>query len=167
MDTPSPLSWIFKPESAGPNLAQHTYLSPNSLNRSPHSSALAQSPLTSQRHTSPMTPRASTIQQPGSPYRAATASPQSSASTARIQSATQSQDLLLPMMPSTEDSKLHATVSGLRFALQETQLQLGHAQHQARTSSTLSCFCSSLSYLPISCNTYALQSNSPCWQRSL
>ncbi|KAL0051734.1 hypothetical protein WJX82_001143 [Trebouxia sp. C0006] len=37
------------------------------------------------------------------------------------------------MMPSTEDSKLHATVSGLRFALQETQLQLGHAQHQVDT----------------------------------
>ena len=147
MDTPSPVSWIFKPESAGTVLAQHTYLSPSSLNRSPHSSAHVQSPLTSQRHTSPMTPRASTMQQLGSPYRAATASPQSGASTARAQSATQSQDLLLPMMPSTEDSKLHATVSGLRFALQETQLQLGHAKHQARTSSTVSCFRNSLSYL--------------------
>ncbi len=160
MDTPSPVSWIFKPESAG--LAQHTYLSPSSLNRSQHGSAHAQSPLTSHRHTSPMTPRASTAQQLGSPYRAATASPQSSASTARAQSATQSQDLLLPMMPSTEDSKLHATVSGLRFALQETQLQLGHAQHQARTSSTVSCFCDSLSYLPI----YALHSDFPYQQHT-
>ncbi|DBA87569.1 TPA: hypothetical protein ACH3X1_004593 [Trebouxia sp. C0004] len=133
MDTPSPVSWIFKPESAGTSLAQHTYLSPSSLNRSPHSFAHAQPPLTSQRHTSPMTPRASTMQQLGSPYRAAIVSPQSSVSTARAQSATQSQDLLLPMMPSTEDSKLHATVSGLRFALQETQLQLGHAQHQVDT----------------------------------
>ncbi len=40
------------------------------------------------------------------------------------------------MMPSTEDSKLHATVSGLRFALQEAQLQLGHSQHQVLRASS-------------------------------
>lgn len=107
---------------------QHT--TPSSLNKSPHKSSYSHSPSTSQAYTSPLTPRAGSLNHVGSPYRAGSASPHSSARLPRPQSMPLSQDLLLPMMPSTEESKLHSTVSGLRFALQDSQLQLGRSQQQ-------------------------------------
>ena len=39
-------------------------------------------------------------------------------------------DLLAPLLPSMEDGRLHATVSGLRVALQQAQQTLDHTQQQ-------------------------------------
>ena len=39
-------------------------------------------------------------------------------------------DLLAPLLPSMEDGRLHAAVSGLRVALQQTQQTLGYTQQQ-------------------------------------
>lgn len=146
MDTNSPVSWVFKSDSTSASLgltSQPVHASPASLNRSPHWTAHAQSPSTPQTYTSPLSPRQSVVQQLGSPYGPASASPQGHSVLGRSNSAARSQDLLLPMMPSTEDSKLHATVSGLRFALQEAQLQLGHSQHQVKlqTQANICCPC--------------------------
>lgn len=57
-------------------------------------------------------------------------SPQGSASSLGVAKMVSSQNLLLPLMPSTEDSKLHNTVSGLRFALQEAQLNADRLHQQ-------------------------------------
>lgn len=133
MEPASSLSWVFKPDSTMSQLTpSHSYqhATPGSLNKSPHKSTYSHSPSNSQAYTSPLTPRAGSLNHVGSPYRAGSASPHSSAGMPRHQSMPLSQDLLLPMMPSTEESKLHATVSGLRFALQDSQLQLGHSQQQ-------------------------------------
>lgn len=133
MGTPSPVSWIFKPESSASHLPpsrQYQHVSPSSLTKLPLQPMAAHSPSASQTYANPLTPRAGGTNQLGSPYRAGSASPHSSSGLPRPQSSAQSQDLLLPMMPSTEDTKLHATVSGLRFALQEAQLQLSHSQQQ-------------------------------------
>lgn len=140
METASSVSWIFKPDKTM-SLAtpSHSYqhASSVSLNRSPHKSPYTHSPSTSQAYTSPLTPRAGSLNHAGSPYRAGSASPHSSAGFSRHQTAPPSQDLLLPMMPSTEESKLHASVSGLRFALQESQLQLSHSQQQVSIATTV------------------------------
>ena len=143
MDMSSPVSWVFKPESTAPSAsisAQHAFAASGSLTKSLGMPGHLQSPSTSQTYASPLTPRSTNTQQL-SPYKASSASPHRSSGLTRSQSATQSQDLLLPLMPSTEDSKLHATVSGLRYALQETQLQLSHSQHQARRQGSLAQCC--------------------------
>ena len=136
METASSVSWIFKPDSTvshlTPNLS-YQHASPGSLNKSPRQSAYTHSPTAYQAHTSPLTPRAGSATHVGSPYRAGSASPHSS-NGLRSQSTPVSQDLLLPMMPSTEDSKLHANVSGLRFALQDSQLQLSHSKQQVKST---------------------------------
>ena len=143
MDMSSPVSWVFKPDSTAPTAsisAQHTFTASGSLSKSPPMTGHLQSPSTSQTYASPLTPRSTNTQQL-SPYKASLARPHRASRLTRSQAATQSQDLLLPLMPSTEDSKLHATVSGLRYALQETQLQLSHSQRQARRQASLAQYC--------------------------
>lgn len=138
MESGSSVSWVFKPDSIMSQLTpsqSYQHASPGSLNKSPHKSPHTHSPSTTQAYTSPLTPRAGSLHHAGSPYRAGSASPHSSASLPRHQSTPLSQDLLLPMMPSTEESKLHATVSGLRCALQDSQLQLSHSQQQVSIAS--------------------------------
>ena len=139
MEPASSLSWVFKPDSTTSQLTpSHSYqhTTPSSLNKSPHKSMYSHSPSTSQAYTSPLTPRGASLNHMESPYRAGSASPHSSAGLPRPQSVALSQDLLLPMMPSTEESKLHATVSGLRFALQDSQLQLGRSHQQVNIAVT-------------------------------
>lgn len=139
METANSVSWIFKPDSSTSQLAPNynQRASPGSLNKPSHQSTYTHSPSTSHAYTSPITPRAGSTSHVGSPYRTGSASPHSSAGLPRHQSTPLSQDLLLPMMPSTEESKLHATVSGLRFALQDSQLQLSHAQQQVCKATTI------------------------------
>ena len=150
MDVPSPVSWVFRPDSAASTLSaisQPTYAASASLNKSPYKPVQLHSPSTSQTYTSPLTntsaspltPRSSSMHQLR--YKASTASPHRPCSLTKSQSAAQPQDLLLPLMPSTEDTKLHTVVSGLRYALQEAQLQLTHSQHQVRLSGSADCFC--------------------------
>lgn len=137
MESGSSVSWVFKPDSIMSQLTpsqSYQHASPGSLNKSPHKSLYTLSPSTSPAYTSPLTPRAGSLRHVGCPYQAGSASPHSSAGLPRHQSTPLSQDLLLPMMPSTEESKLHATVSGLRFALQDSQLQLSHSQQQVSTN---------------------------------
>ena len=115
----------------------YLHASPGSLNRSPRKSPYTHSPSASQAYTSPLTSRAGSLHHAGSPYPAGSASPHSSAGFPRHQTALPSHDLLLPMMPSTEESKLHATVSNLRFALQDSQLQLSRSQQQVGIATTV------------------------------
>lgn len=160
MEPASSLSWVFKPDSTMSQLTpSHSYqlpvtTTPSSLSRSPHKSTYSHSPSTSHTYTSPLTPRAGSLNHVGSPYRAGSASPHSSAGLPRPQSVPQSQDLLLPMMPSTEESKLHATVSGLRFALQDSQLQLGRSQQQVNFAVT-ACSSSAVDYVQ-ACNCFCV-----------
>ena len=133
MEAPNSVPWTFKPDSTPVQSTPDRHYqraSPSSLSKLPRKATYLHSPSTSQTYTSPLTPRGGSMHQLETPYRAGSASPHNPAGLPRSHSTAHSQDLLLPMMPSTEDSKLHTTVSGLRFALQESQLHLSHAQQQ-------------------------------------
>ena len=133
MTNPSTISWAFKPENARSGLPP---LSHPASDRSPLASASALSPHVSQIFSSPATPSSAASRLGSTPHRAvafsphrpAPLSPQDSAGSNGPSKIILSQDLLLPLMPSMEDSKLHNTVSGLRFALQQAQLNADSLQ---------------------------------------
>lgn len=162
MEAPSSVPWTFKPDTttlqSTPSRHYH-HASPSSLSKLPLKAMYSHSPSTSQIYTSPLTPRSGSMNQLETPYRAGSASPHNSAGLPRSHSTAQSQDLLLPMMPSTEDSKLHVTVSGLRFALQESQLHLSHAQQQVSMIYFCSCTLSNVYTCIRCCMLHYLQSS--------
>lgn len=147
MSSPGTVSWVFKPEntcSGLPPLIQPTPPSTVFPPWSPLAAASTLSPAASLIYSSPTTPSSAAIKQDGTPQgragpinsqiRAAAISPQGSVCSNGPAKRMPSHDLLLPLMPSTEDSKLHNTVSGLRFALQQAQLNVANMQQKVRTA---------------------------------
>ena len=133
MSTPSTVSWVFKPANARSSLPPFNQPSPVTTTLahwSPLATTSALSPAVSQIYSSPATPTSAATRLDSTSHRAVPISPQGSASSNGPARLVSSQDLLLPLMPSTEDSKLHNTVSGLRFALQQAQLNVDSLQQK-------------------------------------
>ena len=132
MSSPGAVSWVFKPEAARshtPAFAQPAAIASSATALwSPLNPTSTLSAAASQSNSSPATPSSALTRLDLTPHRAAPGipiSPQGSAGSLGTVKMASSQNLLLPLMPSTEDS-----VSGLRFALQEARLNVDSLNQQ-------------------------------------